>query len=273
MSYILDALRRADSERERDRGTPPSLHDPSPAYGAAGVFDDADDAQTAPWPWAVLGGVAALVLVLGAGAWWLKTGSPTARLDGAAASVVGAARLIEPMMPVAEPVVKPAGPGVSDGATVKARPGGSSAGPSAAGAATASGAGPGGGSAPVLVPLPALLPDPPKPPVRDKPAVARPPIRPQLPGAAESAAGKAAKPPAAVGARALRDLPQAQRRQLPPLVVSGSMYSPTPASRMIVLDGQVLREGQSVRPGLVVESIGQRTATLSHQGERFQISF
>jgi general secretion pathway protein B len=71
----------------------------------------------------------------------------------------------------------------------------------------------------------------------------------------------------------VRDLPEALRRGLPPLNVSGSMYSPDPASRMLVLDGQVLRVGQSAQPGLVVEQIGPKSAILSQQGQRFELPY
>jgi general secretion pathway protein B len=69
----------------------------------------------------------------------------------------------------------------------------------------------------------------------------------------------------------LADLPQAQRRELPPLVVSGAVQSPDPASRMLILDGQVLREGDAPAAGLVLERIGPRAAVLSLRGLRFEL--
>ena len=69
----------------------------------------------------------------------------------------------------------------------------------------------------------------------------------------------------------LADLPEAQRRELPPLVVSGAVQSPDPASRMLILDGQVLREGDAPAPGLVLERIGPRAAVFSRGGLRFEI--
>jgi general secretion pathway protein B len=73
--------------------------------------------------------------------------------------------------------------------------------------------------------------------------------------------------------RGLSQLPEALRRELPPLTVSGSMYSPEPSARMLVLDGQVVRQGDEVKPGLSLEDIGPRSATLSYRGERFRLNY
>lgn len=60
MSYILDALRRADAERER--GTVPGLH----AHPAAAVATDAPAPRAGvPWAWLAAGLLGALVVVLG----------------------------------------------------------------------------------------------------------------------------------------------------------------------------------------------------------------
>jgi general secretion pathway protein B len=72
-----------------------------------------------------------------------------------------------------------------------------------------------------------------------------------------------------------RELPEPLRRELPPLAVNGAVYSPDAASRMLVLDGQVVREGQSVpsatQGSLVLERIGPKAATFSYKGQRFQL--
>jgi general secretion pathway protein B len=79
-----------------------------------------------------------------------------------------------------------------------------------------------------------------------------------------------------VGAPALprlRELAADLRRELPPLAVSGSVYSPDAPSRMLVLDGQVVREGQSAAPGVLVEQIGPKAAVLSFKGQRFELPY
>ncbi|MBC7955599.1 MAG: hypothetical protein H7Y33_06995, partial [Cytophagales bacterium] len=64
MSYILDALRRADSERER--GAVPNLH-AKPAPGALADADDDDGERRRPQPlvWAVIGLLLLIIAVLG----------------------------------------------------------------------------------------------------------------------------------------------------------------------------------------------------------------
>ena len=51
-------------------------------------------------------------------------------------------------------------------------------------------------------------------------------------------------------------------RQLPPLVSGGSVWSDSAASRFVILDGQVLREGDAVAPGLVLERIERKGVAL-----------
>ena len=70
MSYILDALRKADAQRERDPAR--GIH-AQPAQPAAGA-----DVRTGPsWPWLLAG--AAGVAALAAGAWlWSGSGTPPA---------------------------------------------------------------------------------------------------------------------------------------------------------------------------------------------------
>jgi general secretion pathway protein B len=70
-----------------------------------------------------------------------------------------------------------------------------------------------------------------------------------------------------------RELPEATRRQLSPLTVGGAMHSPDPASRMLILNGQVVRQGDTVAPGLVLEEIQPRAAVLVFQGQRFTLPY
>ena len=72
MSYILDALRRADAERQR--GGVPGLHDQTgPLTGGEGA--GAPPAPAVAGRLALGGAVAALVALALAGAWWLGRGS------------------------------------------------------------------------------------------------------------------------------------------------------------------------------------------------------
>ncbi len=66
-------------------------------------------------------------------------------------------------------------------------------------------------------------------------------------------------------------LPADVRASLPPLNISGAVFSPTPSARMLFINGQVLREGDAVADGLVVERIGASASVLSARGVRFEI--
>jgi len=68
-------------------------------------------------------------------------------------------------------------------------------------------------------------------------------------------------------------LPENLRAQLPPLVVSGSIYSSNPADRSLILDGRLLREKDRLAPDLVLETIGARIAVLQFKGVRFEIAY
>lgn len=99
MSYILDALRRAEADRERERGAVPGLH-------AQPVPEGAPARSTPPrrWlPWA--GGGLLLIAGLGAGVWW----AGSARDAAAPAPAPSPAPSTAPSpAPAAVPVAPPA---------------------------------------------------------------------------------------------------------------------------------------------------------------------
>jgi general secretion pathway protein B len=100
------------------------------------------------------------------------------------------------------------------------------------------------------------------------PAPASPPPAPQraAPPPAAAAPAPAARVPT------LAELPADLRATLPPLAISGAVYSPTPSARLLFIGGQVLKEGDAVANGIVVEQIGVAASVLSVRGQRFQIS-
>lgn len=57
------------------------------------------------------------------------------------------------------------------------------------------------------------------------------------------------------------------------LTVTGSTYSANPQHRMLIVNGQVVREGQELRPGLRLEVIGPRSAILDDRGRRFNLNY
>ncbi|MFO0123741.1 MAG: general secretion pathway protein GspB, partial [Inhella sp.] len=58
-----------------------------------------------------------------------------------------------------------------------------------------------------------------------------------------------------------------------PLAVSGAMHSPDPASRLLIVNGQVAREGDTLAPGVVLQEIQPRSALLLVQGQRVLLSY
>lgn len=207
MSFILDALRRADSERER--GRVPGLHAQAHAMSADGAANEHGPSRprVGMTQWLV-GGALALALVL-FGAWassWLLAPEPAR-----------------------QPVV-----------------------------ATAP-------TLPAAVPAPAPVP-------RNTPGLVE--VQPPPLTAAVPAVQAAASTPARQEALPLlSQLPEELRKQVPALTSGGSMYSETPTSRMLILNGQLLREGDLVGGVLLLEEIKLNGAVLSIKGQKFRISF
>lgn len=225
MSYILDALKKADAERERDAAAVPDLYaQPEAGVGRLPARGGAGRVLV----------VAAAGLLLAALAWWwfggaTSTGPPpaTARMPEPAA--LPALPTGVPPAPIATPMQAPI---------------------------------------PVTPPraLPAAAPSPATvraaAPPSKSPAVA--PVAPTT-ATATAAAASAPRLPT------LAELPPGLRAQMPTLVVGGSVYSTQAASRMVILGGQVFREGDRPAEGLLVEQIGLKSTVLSFRGQRFEL--
>ena len=105
------------------------------------------------------------------------------------------------------------------------------------------------------------------------PPIARKP-KPTLP--ASSAAPTKAEAKSAVSGEkvyTVAELPDDIRRQLPNVAVGGSMYSSRPADRLLIINGQVLHEGDKVAPDLVLQQIRLKTALMNFKGYRYTIEF
>ena len=60
---------------------------------------------------------------------------------------------------------------------------------------------------------------------------------------------------------------------MPKVQISGSSYSANPEHRLLIANGQVVKEGQEVAPGLTLEVIGPRSAVFNHRGTRYNINY
>ena len=61
------------------------------------------------------------------------------------------------------------------------------------------------------------------------------------------------------------------REQLPTLQLAGVTYSSNPVYRMVIVNGQVLHEGEQAAPGLLLERIEPGRTVWSFRGYRYAV--
>ena len=225
MSYILDALRKAEAERER--GSVPNIH-AQPAFAGA----PARGARPRSRAWIAVAVVGVLLVIAAALPWFFM----------ADRSAVPA-----PVATAPAPVVAPTPVPMTTPASAAA--------------------------APAKVPAPTTAPTATAAAVPVQPAPV--PVRKPRPAPAVASAATVAAAASATEERiyAMNELPDDIRRQLPGLSVGGSMYSTTPASRLVIVNGQVLHEGDRLTPELVLQQIKLKAAVFAFKGYRFTITF
>lgn len=279
MSYILDALKRADSERER--GAVPGLH----TRHALPPVNQAGHGRR-PLIWLGAGAAALALGGLGAGLWLWQTPAGTVRLAAVEPAVPSPA---EPAAPLAQTqtVRAPAPPPVT-----APSPPLSLAPPAVVGPRAAA-------SLPSAVSKPAPTPmssaSPADRPGQSSPGLAGKAATPEavaaitpkpLPGAKASSTAPAPAPaPTAQAAPVvsavqaasatlplLGELPEAVRRQVPPLAITGSVYSENRAQRMLLVNNQVLSESSLAAPDVYLEEIRAKSSVFSFRGTRFRIT-
>ncbi|KQO26197.1 hypothetical protein ASF11_00290 [Acidovorax sp. Leaf76] len=272
MSYILDALRRADAER--GRGAVPGLH--THAAPTAGL-SPAAGRSGASGLWIGVACAAAVAVLAVAGTWWVMQPRPSAP----AAATVAAATT--PPVPAATSTTAPAAqaPMVAAAPAPIAPPAAAPAPPPVVAAAPAS-------------PEPRAVDKRPAAPPRERPVAAAPPSQPPaarlpapLPEPTRARAEPAPREPAAAQRPAAdqpvaapsggpvfaqADLPESVRTQLPTLKISGATHSNNPAYRMAIVNGQVLHEGDLAAPGLVLERVEPGRTVWTFRGYRYGVA-
>jgi general secretion pathway protein B len=68
----------------------------------------------------------------------------------------------------------------------------------------------------------------------------------------------------------INELPPSLRLSLPDLTISGHFFDAGSSSRVVIIGGRTLHEGQTVAPGLKLEQITRDGAVFSYQGYRFR---
>lgn len=226
MSYILEALKRAEAERERGKVPGITTH-PS----TVGPSEDEDDARApranlSPIAW---GAGLALVVIGGAVAWHLLADRGEA--PASAPTQVAQAPAAAPVTPVPATVTPPP---LAPAPSIAVAP-------------------PPGGTVPATVP-PQPVPSP--VPAMPAPTATPAPIAHTAPATDDN----------------LPPMPVEVRRELA-LSIGGSIYSDDPRSRFLILNGQVLHEGDSLMPGVVLEKIRLKSAVLNVRGTRYSLGY
>lgn len=270
MSYILDALKRADAERQR--GTVPSLHARQITTPA---LPNTSGAQNRRWL------AAGAVLMLGAaaagGVWFWRAPSgdaprpvdthialtrpaPAASpppLPALAAPAPTSTPLPVPMPVTAAPVPQKPEPAptpeVPPRRVVAPKPAppppaaAAPAAPKSKADTTVAKATPASASA---SPQPAPTPEPaPKSPPKTAPSRAAPAEVPLL-----------------------SELPENIRRQIPAMAINGVVYSENPGQRVLLVNQQVLTPGSQAVPDVKLEEIRPHSSVFSFQGTRFRLA-
>ncbi|MFA9219474.1 MAG: general secretion pathway protein GspB [Sphingomonadaceae bacterium] len=244
MSYILEALKKAQAERQL--GATPTIH--APVLQAAA-------SQPAPAGMKkslLFGGLVALVLV-GGGLllMWDKAPMPAAP-SAPPAPVTVAASAPTPVQPyaVAPSALPVAQSAVAHVSAAPAAPAIAFVAPPPAAAAAANAPSPQASAAANVLPPQAA---------RDR-----------APAAAAST-----PTPAAVDevSQTLRDLPEPIQRALPPITVGGYIYSKNPADRLLLIDKVLRHEGEEVAPGLLLEKLQPKAAIFNYKGYRYRVPY
>lgn len=282
MSLILDALRKA--ERERELGKVPTIGSQLPMRRRP------DSLRRGPW----LAAIAVVALAVMAGvawstrdAWWpagetveAVAGSTGASVDPGASAVVtsssGAAVVAAPEGPPPAAMPDPAEEArrVAEQALAVAEAAKREAEKAAAAATAPQEPVP---AAPVSTPDVAA-PAPTAGGIESMPTAPGAALQPDVPGATPTPpVAEAAKPapepppvePATPPVPLVWELPLAVRQSLPKLSIAMHVYAEEPTRRFVILDDQRLVEGESATGGIAVREIRRDSVVLEYQGQRF----
>jgi general secretion pathway protein B len=93
-------------------------------------------------------------------------------------------------------------------------------------------------------------------------------------GRTMATAGASAKPAAVEEpVQNLRDLPEPIQRSIPQVAVGGYIYSKNAADRLLLIDKVLRREGEEVAPGLMLEKLNPKEAVFNFKGYRYRVPY
>jgi general secretion pathway protein B len=233
MSYILEALKKAQAERQL--GNAPTIHAPQPVQAAE------PGAAASRKPLFIGLGAGALVVAAGAMFMWQRGATPApvpASLPGPTSA---------------------AAPAVAGGELAAVPPAPASA---AVGAASNT----------LEVSAPPEPVAPPRPAHAAEPRVAEAPRAAATPVPAPASVSTPAPAPED-SLPYLHQLPDTIQRDIPRVSFGGYMYSANPADRLLLVDKALRHEGEEVGPGLVLEKLLPKAAVMNYRGVRYRVAY
>jgi general secretion pathway protein B len=236
MSYILDALRKAEAERRMGAASDAPA---APRFEAASA-DARSGGRNRRWLWVMLAAAAGALVALGWIEWRTNT-TPPARSAPVASIPPAANASALPAAPSLPPASSPT-PTVAEPA------------------------------APVALHRPPAPIEPPAAPARSARAAGTPRDAATIAAARQATSERSPQQPAGATAT-LRELPAAIRQQIPPLAVSGYIYAPAAADRSVLINQKLLREGDEVAAGLTLETLMPKGMVLNYKGYRFRVGY
>lgn len=98
---------------------------------------------------------------------------------------------------------------------------------------------------------------------------------PQAPAPAPAAAPAPAVTPAPAPERIalLQELPAQIQREIPALAINGYIYASNPADRSVLINNRLRREGDTLADGFVLEKLLPREMVLNYRGYRYRVSY
>ena len=244
MSYILEALKKAQAERQL--GSAPTIHAmPIQASAPAHV-------SSARTP-LLIGGACVAVLAAAAAVVWWRGPAP------APAVLAVQPMTAPPPVVVAPPVV-----------VTQAPPAPASIAPTPSALAIPQGAPVQRRAATVVpvAPVASVAPAAPAVPVAAPTPVAR-----QAPPAPVKPAPAAEAPAPEDSLPFISQLPEPIRSEVPKVTFGGYMYSKNPADRLLLIDKVLRHEGEEVAPGLILEQLQSKAAVMNYRGTRYRVAY